>query len=171
MVLRILTAIDKPARAASRIALGLQQALYVGNLNALRDWGHAKDFVKAQWLMLQQEKPEDFVIATGKQYSVRQLCANAFSKAGIEIDWQGSGVDERGIVASVKPLDGETKVKPGDAVVQVDPHYFRPTEVETLLGDPTKAREKLGWTPEITFEEMIAEMVENDIKEAQMDVL
>ena len=161
----------KVTRAAARIALGLQERLYVGNLDALRDWGHAKDYVKAQWLMLQQEQPEDFVIATGKQYSVRQLCTLAFSNTGIEIDWQGKGVEEKGIVSKVKPLDGKSAVNPGDVVVQVDPHYFRPTEVETLLGDPSKARNKLGWEAEITFEEMISEMVKHDIKETQMDVL
>jgi len=161
----------KVTRAASRIALGLQDRLYVGNLSALRDWGHARDYVRAQWLMLQQEKPEDFVIATGKQYSVRQLCTLAFGNLGIEIDWQGSGAAEKGIASSVQPFDGAQKVKPGDVVVEVDPNYFRPTEVETLLGDPSKAKEKLGWVPVITFEEMIAEMVKHDVKEAQMDVL
>ena len=161
----------KVTRAASRIALGLQTRLYVGNLDSFRDWGHAKDFVRAQWLMLQQDNPEDYVIATGKQYSVRQLCTLAFTNVGIEINWQGKGVDEKGVVNTVTPLDGKKNVKPGDVVVQVDPHYFRPTEVETLLGDPSKARKKLGWEPVITFEEMIAEMVEHDIKEAQMDVL
>lgn len=161
----------KVTRAASRIALGLQDRLYLGNLSALRDWGHAKDFVKAQWLMLQQERPQDYVIATGKQYSVRQLCEQAFLNVGIQIDWQGEGVDEKGLVSSVKPLEGKAQVKKGDVVVQVDPHYFRPTEVETLLGDPSKAKKELGWKPEISFEEMIAEMVEHDVKEAQMDVL
>jgi GDPmannose 4,6-dehydratase len=161
----------KVTRAASRIALGLQKCLYVGNMDALRDWGHAKDFVKAQWLMLQQDKPEDYVIATGKQYSVRQLCTLAFLNSGIRIDWQGKGVDEKGIVSSAEPLEDETHVKPGDVVVQVDPHYFRPTEVETLLGDPSKAQKDLGWKPEISFEELIAEMVIHDIKEARMDVL
>ncbi len=161
----------KVTRAASRIALGLQDRLYVGNLSALRDWGHAKDFVRAQWLMLQQERPDDFVIATGKQYSVRQLCTLAFHNVGIEIEWQGSGVDEKGIASSVKPFEENQKVRPGDVVVQVDPNYFRPTEVETLLGDPSKAKEKLGWEPVITFEEMIAEMVSHDTKEARMDVL
>jgi GDPmannose 4,6-dehydratase len=161
----------KVTRAASRIALGLQKKLYVGNLDALRDWGHAKDFVVAQWLMLQQHEPEDYVIATGKQNSVRELCSLAFSNAGIEIEWKGSGVDEQGIVNAVKSCSYEVCVNPGDVVVHVDPHYFRPTEVETLLGDPSKAKEKLGWEPKITFEEMIAEMVEHDIKEAQMDVL
>jgi GDPmannose 4,6-dehydratase len=161
----------KATRAASRIALGLQNKLYMGNLDSLRDWGHAKDFVKAQWLMLQQEQPEDYVIATGKQYSVRQLCTLAFSNVGIVIDWQGKGVHEKGIVDTVRPLDGKANVRPGDVVVEVDPHYFRPTEVETLLGDASKARKKLGWEPVITFEEMISEMVQHDLKEAQMDVL
>ena len=161
----------KVTRAAARISLGLQERLYVGNLDALRDWGHAKDYVKAQWLMLQQDKPEDFVIATGKQYSVRQLCELAFSNVGIEIDWQGIGVNEKGVVNSVEPLDSNINVKPGDVVVHVDPHYFRPTEVETLLGDSSKAHSKLGWEPVISFEEMIAEMVKHDVKEAQMDVL
>jgi GDPmannose 4,6-dehydratase len=161
----------KVTRAVSRIAQGMQTKLYVGNLGALRDWGHAKDFVKAQWLMLQQDTPQDFVIATGKQYSVRQLCDEAFSNVGIEIDWQGKGVDEKGMARSVKPLEGEMNVRPGDVIVQVDPHYFRPTEVETLLGDPSKAKKILGWEPKITFQEMIAEMVEHDIQETRMDVL
>jgi len=161
----------KVTRAASRIALGLQDKLYAGNLSALRDWGHARDYVRAQWLMLQQEQPEDFIIATGKQYSVRQLCDHAFRNVGIEIDWQGSGVNETGVVGSVRTMEDQANVQPGDVVVQVDPRYFRPTEVETLLGNPEKARRKLGWEPEIPFEEMIAEMVRSDIKEAQMDVL
>lgn len=161
----------KVTRAASRIMLGLQDRLYVGNLDALRDWGHAKDFVRAQWLMLQQDQPEDYVIATGKQYSVRQLCTLAFLNVGIEIEWQNTGVNEKGVVVSVEHKDGIMNVKPGSIVVQVDPHYFRPTEVDTLLGDPTKAKKNLGWETEITFEEMIKEMVEHDIREAQMDVL
>lgn len=161
----------KVTRAASRIALGLQKRLYVGNLGALRDWGHARDYVRAQWLMLQQDQPDDFVIATGKQYSVRQLCTLSFANAGIDIEWQGNGVEEKGIVKSMKPISEKTHIRPGDVVVQVDPRYFRPTEVETLLGNPAKAKEKLGWEPRITFEEMIAEMVEHDIREAQMDVL
>jgi GDPmannose 4,6-dehydratase len=161
----------KVTRAASRIALGLQKCLYVGNMDALRDWGHARDYVVAQWLMLQQDKPEDYVIATGKQQSVRQLCTLAFSNAGIELDWQGSGVNEKGVISSVRPLDENVNLRPGDVVVQVDSRYFRPTEVETLLGDPTKARQKLGWEPKITFEEMIAEMVKHDIEETRMDVL
>jgi GDPmannose 4,6-dehydratase len=161
----------KVTRAAARIALGLQKCLYVGNLGALRDWGHAKDYVVAQWLMLQQDEPEDFVIATGSQQSVRQLCTLAFAQAGIELDWQGSGVEERGVARTVKPAEDSVHVRPGDVVVRVDPRYFRPTEVETLLGDAGKARRKLGWVPRITFEEMIAEMVDHDIREAQMDVL
>jgi GDPmannose 4,6-dehydratase len=161
----------KVTRAAARIALGLQACLYVGNLNALRDWGHAKDFVKAQWLMLQQAEPEDFVIATGVQHSVRELCTLAFARAGIELAWQGQGVNEKGIASKVSPLEGKTGVREGDTVVQVDPHYFRPTEVETLLGDPARAFAKLGWRPEVTFEDMIAEMVAHDIEEARMDVL
>ncbi|HOO47367.1 MAG TPA: GDP-mannose 4,6-dehydratase [Deltaproteobacteria bacterium] len=161
----------KVTRAASRIALGLQKKLYVGNLDARRDWGHARDFVRAQWLMLQQDRPEDYVIATGKQYSVRQLCTLAFSTAGIDVEWQGKGADEKGTVRSVRPIHGKTFFAPGDTVVQVDPRYFRPAEVETLLGDPTKAAKMLGWKPEITFEELIEEMVQSDLKEAQMDVL
>ncbi|HOS96583.1 MAG TPA: GDP-mannose 4,6-dehydratase [Deltaproteobacteria bacterium] len=161
----------KVTRAAARIALGLQACLYVGNLNALRDWGHAKDFVKAQWLMLQQDEPEDFVIATGVQHSVRELCTLAFARAGIELAWQGQGVNEKGVASRVNPLEGKAGVRAGDVVVQVDPHYFRPTEVETLLGDPAKACAKLGWRPEVTFEDMIAEMVAHDIEEARMDVL
>lgn len=160
----------KVTRAASRIALGLQKCLYVGNLDAVRDWGHAKDYVIAQWLMLQQDEPEDYVIATGKQQSVRQLCTLALSNAGIEINWQGSGVEEKGVVSLVKPVDGNANVQPGDVVVQVDPHYFRPTEVESLLGDASKAKRKLGWKPKITFEELIAEMVKQDIQETRMDV-
>jgi len=161
----------KVTRAAGRVALGLQDSLYVGNLDAQRDWGHAKDFVKAQWLMLQQGEPEDFVIATGIQHSVRELCSIAFARAGIELDWRGTGVDEKGIVAKVDPISDEVLVKTGDAVVHIDPRYFRPTEVETLLGDASKARQKLGWEPKITFEEMIAEMVEHDIRETRRDVL
>lgn len=161
----------KVTRAAARIALGLQHCLYVGNLDALRDWGHARDFVVAQWLMLQQEAPGDFVIATGKQHSVRQLCSLAFSNAGIGLEWQGAGVNEKGVVSSVRPATGEVHVRPGDVVVRVDPRYFRPTEVETLLGNPAKAKEKLGWEPKISFEEMIAEMVRHDIEETRMDVL
>ncbi|HPE46373.1 MAG TPA: GDP-mannose 4,6-dehydratase, partial [Deltaproteobacteria bacterium] len=161
----------KVTRAAARIALGLQTCLYVGNLGALRDWGHARDYVVAQWLMLQQDEPEDYVIATGRQQSVRHLCTLAFAEAGIEIDWQGEGRQETGVVRSARPIEGDVHVAPGDVVVRVDPRYFRATEVDTLLGDPGKARRKLGWEPKISFEDMVAEMVEHDIREALMDVL
>ena len=148
----------KITRALARIKLGLQDCLYLGNLDALRDWGHAKDYVEAQWLMLQQETPEDFVIATGVQYSVRDFVNAAAKELNMQITWQGAGVDEKGY------LDGE-------CVVQVDARYFRPTEVETLLGDPTKAKQKLGWTPKITFPELVSEMVREDFKSAQRDEL
>ena len=148
----------KITRALARINLGLQDCLYLGNLDALRDWGHAKDYVEMQWLMLQQEKPEDFVIATGVQYSVRDFVNAAASELNMEIRWQGSGVDEKGYWND-------------RLVVQVDQRYFRPTEVETLLGDPTKAKQKLGWTPKITFHELVAEMVREDYKTAQRDEL
>ncbi|HPA77002.1 MAG TPA: GDP-mannose 4,6-dehydratase, partial [Deltaproteobacteria bacterium] len=161
----------KVTRAAARIALGLQTCLYVGNLGALRDWGHARDYVVAQWLMLQQDEPEDYVIATGRQQSVRHLCTLAFAEAGIEIDWVGEGSQETGVVRSARPIEGDVHVAPGDVVVRVDPRYFRATEVDTLLGDPGKARRKLGWEPKISFEDMVAEMVEHDIREALMDVL
>ena len=149
----------KITRALARIKLGLQDCLYLGNLDALRDWGHARDYVEVQWLMLQQEQPEDFVIATGKQNSVREFVEIAASKLGIVIEWEGSGVDEYGCDQN------------GNVIVRIDSRYFRPTEVETLLGDPTKAREKLGWTPKITFEELVIEMVESDLKIAERDAL
>jgi GDPmannose 4,6-dehydratase len=146
----------KITRALARIKLGLQERLYLGNLDALRDWGHAKDFVEMQWLMLQQDKPEDFVIATGVQYSVRDFVDIAAKQLDIKMVWQGEGVDEKGYWN-------------GQCIVQVDPRYFRPTEVETLLGDPTKAKEKLGWIPKISFEELVTEMVSEDFKSAQRD--
>lgn len=149
----------KITRALARIKLGLQDCLYLGNLSALRDWGHAKDYVEMQWLMLQQEQAEDFVIATGVQYSVRDFVNAAASELGIKMTWKGDGVDEIGI-------DQHDKV-----IVRVDPRYFRPTEVETLLGDPTKAKTKLGWTPKITFEDLVAEMVREDLKTAERDEL
>lgn len=149
----------KITRALARIKLGLQACLYLGNLDALRDWGHAKDYVEMQWLMLQQEQPEDFVIATGVQNSVRDFVNTAAKELGINIRWEGKGVDEKG-------YDAE-----GRCIVQVDPRYFRPTEVETLLGDPTKAKEKLGWTPKISFEALVAEMVREDYKSAERDEL
>ena len=148
----------KITRALARIKLGLQEVLYLGNLNALRDWGHAKDYVEMQWMMLQQEQAEDFVIATGVQYSVRDFVNSAAKELKMDIRWQGSGVDEKGYVD-------------GKCIVQVDEKYFRPTEVETLLGDPSKAKQKLGWTPKITFDELVAEMVREDYKSAQRDEL
>jgi GDPmannose 4,6-dehydratase len=150
----------KITRALSRINLGLQDCLYLGNLNAKRDWGHAKDYVRMQWLMLQQDRPEDFVIATGKQYSVRDFVNIAAKELNIEITWKGKGVDEKG-------FDKKTNQQ----IVAVDPQYFRPTEVETLLGDPLKAKQKLGWEPEITFQEMVTEMVNHDLIEAKKDHL
>lgn len=149
----------KITRALARIKLGLQDCLYLGNMDAKRDWGHAKDYVEMQWLMLQQEHPEDFVIATGEQYSVRDFVNAAARELDMEIRWAGIGVDEKGFNAH------------GKCVVAVDPRYFRPTEVETLLGDPTKAREKLGWTPKTTFDELVTEMVREDFKSAERDEL
>lgn len=149
----------KITRALARIKLGQQKKLYIGNLDALRDWGHAKDYVKMQWMMLQQDKPEDFVIATGKQYSVRDFINLAAERLEMPLTWRGSGVDE-------KAFSPEGKV-----VVEVDPKYFRPAEVETLLGDPSKAHKKLGWKPEITFPELVAEMVDYDLQEAKKSAL
>jgi GDPmannose 4,6-dehydratase len=149
----------KITRALARIKLGLQDCLFLGNLDSKRDWGHARDYIEMQWLMLQQEKPEDFVIATGVQYSVRDFVDAAAAEIGIAVTWRGTGVDEKGHDAQ------------GKCIVQVDPRYFRPTEVETLLGDATKAREKLGWTPKITFAELVAEMVREDLKAAERDEL
>jgi GDPmannose 4,6-dehydratase len=156
----------KITRGLANIALGLERQLFLGNLDALRDWGHARDYVEMQWLMLQQDKPEDFVIATGRQYSVRHFVELAAREFGIEIDWQGEGVNERGVVASVH---GERApgVKPGQVIVAVDPQYFRPTEVDTLLGDPTRARERLGWEPRTSFEAMVQEMVAHDLDVAR----
>jgi GDPmannose 4,6-dehydratase len=159
----------KITRAMARISLGLQECLYLGNLNAKRDWGHAKDYVEMQWLMLQQDKPEDFCIATGVQYSVRDFVDYAAKELGIILRWEGKGIDEQGIIESI--ANSNTTLKPGQIVVKVDPCYFRPTEVETLLGDPTKAREKLGWMPKITLQEMVAEMVREDLSIAQRDDL
>ena len=150
----------KITRALSRISLGLQETLYLGNINAKRDWGHAKDYVEMQWLMLQQDEPEDFCIATGIQFSVRDFIDVAWGYLGHKVHWEGSGIDEKGY-----------DVSSGKLIVKVDQRYFRPTEVETLLGDPTKAKEKLGWVPKITFQEMVSEMMENDINIAKRDSL
>jgi GDPmannose 4,6-dehydratase len=160
----------KITRGLANIAQGLESCLYMGNMDALRDWGHAKDYVRMQWLMLQQDQPEDFVIATGLQYSVREFIVWSARELGIELDFQGSGVDEQGVVTSVSG-DRAPSVKVGDVLVRVDPRYFRPAEVETLLGDPTKAKEKLGWVPEITAQEMCREMVAEDLKTARRHAL
>jgi GDPmannose 4,6-dehydratase len=149
----------KITRALARIKLGLQECLYLGNLNARRDWGHAKDYVEAQWLMLQQDRPEDFVIATGAQYSVRQFVELAAKELGIRISWKNAGIDEKG-------YDQQ-----GRRIVQIDPRYFRPTEVANLLGDPTKAKQKLGWVPRISFAKLVQEMVREDLKIAERDAL
>jgi GDPmannose 4,6-dehydratase len=149
----------KITRALARIKLNLQECLYLGNMDSLRDWGHAKDYVEMQWLMLQQEKAEDFVIATGIQYSVRDFVSIAAQELDINLTWHGTGVDETGVDEN------------GNVIVRVDARYFRPTEVETLLGDPTKAKEKLGWTPKTTFHELVAEMVHEDLKSAERDEL
>jgi len=160
----------KITRAVARIVLGLQERLYLGNLDARRDWGHARDFVEAQWLMLQQEQPEDFVIATGRQHSVREFVQIAFAQAGIELRFEGSGADEKAIVASLREVEGlKAACAVGAELVSVDPRYFRPTEVETLLGDPSKARELLGWQPRVGFAELVAEMVREDLALAQRD--
>jgi len=169
----------KITRALARIKLGLQDCLYLGNLDARRDWGHAKDYVVMQWLMLQQEEPEDYVIATGQQHSVREFVELAGRELGVHIAWEGRGIEEKGIVSRVDPekqaaADHERQpvpnaFKPGQVVVRIDPRYFRPTEVDMLLGDPRKAREKLGWEPKITFNELVAEMVQHDLEEARRD--
>ena len=166
----------KITRAAARIALGLQDCIYLGNLEAKRDWGHAKDYVRMQWLMLQQESPEDYVIATGEQHSVQEFCGFSFAELGITLRWHGAGVEKVGIIDAVdttKLPQGIAKKSPwvGDTVIRVDPRYFRPTEVETLLGDAGKAKEKLGWVPEIAFMDMVAEMVREDLADAQRDAM
>lgn len=159
----------KITRALARIFLGLQDTLYLGNLDAKRDWGHARDYVEMQWLMLQQDQPEDFVIATGLQYSVRDFVDAAAAELGLALDWRGRGIDEEGVVVSV--ATAETPLKTGQVIVRVDPRYFRPTEVETLLGDPSKAKAKLGWTPTTSFPELVSEMMREDLKSARRDHL
>jgi len=164
----------KITRAVARIVLGLQEHLYLGNLDALRDWGHAKDFVQAQWLMLQQEQPDDYVIATGEQHSVREFCEGAFLEAGITLKWKGKGIAEIGLIDDIQPMellkkyDRRDQLRTlcrGQTVVSIDPRYFRPTEVDSLLGDPSKARRELGWEQKISFKQMIREMVDNDLKD------
>ncbi|MFZ2448242.1 MAG: GDP-mannose 4,6-dehydratase [Syntrophobacteraceae bacterium] len=170
----------KITRAATRIALGLQENLYLGNLNSRRDWGHARDYVRAQWMILQQDEPDDYVIATGEQYSVREFCQRAFLELGIELQWQGNGVDEKGVVANIRSsallevhahCSCISHLTPGKILVTVDPAYFRPTEVETLLGDASKSRARLGWKPEISFGELVREMVACDLNEAAMELI
>ena len=159
----------KITRALARIVLGLQDCLYLGNMSALRDWGHAKDYVEMQWLMLQQEAAEDFVIATGVQYSVREFVELAAKELGITLAFEGEGENEIGRITAVN--NPEAKCKVGDTVVRVDPRYFRPTEVETLLGDPTKAKQKLGWTPVTTLQQLVSEMAQSDFTSAKRDSL
>lgn len=158
----------KITRGLANIAQGLDDCLYMGNIDALRDWGHAKDYVRMQWMMLQQDAPDDFVIATGKQYSVRDFICWSAAELGIELEFSGVGPEEIGKVAAVTS-DKAPDVKVGDTILRIDPRYFRPAEVETLLGDPTKARELLGWEPQITVQEMCAEMVAHDLKAAQRE--
>ena len=160
----------KITRGLANIAQGLETCLFMGNIDSLRDWGHAKDYVRMQWMMLQQDKPEDFVIATGVQYSVRQFIQWSAEHLGIKLRFEGSGVDEVGIVESITG-DMAPALKAGDAIVKIDPRYFRPSEVETLLGDPSKAKAKLGWVPEITVQEMCAEMVAADLQDARRHAL
>jgi len=157
----------KVTRAMGRILLGEQDCLYMGNMNSLRDWGHARDYVRAMWLILQQKKAEDFVIATGKQYTVRKFIELAAKELGITIGWKGKGVGETGYVKALKPLPGlaaEIKVKKGDVIVRVDPKFYRPAEVETLLGNPAKSKRVLGWKLEVTFEQLVAEMAASDLQ-------
>jgi len=160
----------KITRGLANIAQGLEQCLFMGNMDALRDWGHAKDYVRMQWMMLQQDKPDDFVIATGVQYSVRQFIEWSAKELGITLRFEGKGLKEKGIVESIDG-DKAPALKVGDVVVQIDPRYFRPAEVETLLGDPSKAKAKLGWTPEITVQEMCHEMVATDLRVAERHAL
>jgi GDPmannose 4,6-dehydratase len=160
----------KITRGLANIAQGLEQCLYMGNIDALRDWGHAKDYVRMQWLMLQQERPEDFVIATGVQHTVREFIQKSANELGITLRFQGKAESEKAIVVRIEG-DKAPALKVGDVIMEIDPHYYRPTEVETLLGDPTKAKEKLGWVPEITLDTMIQEMVAHDLEKARQHTL
>ncbi len=160
----------KITRGLANIAQGIEQCLYMGNMNALRDWGHAKDYVRMQWMMLQQDKPEDFVIASGVQYSVREFIFKSAAELGVQLQFEGQGINERAIVSGISGSDAPS-LKIGDVVVKVDPNYFRPTEVESLLGDPTNAKNKLGWVPEITLDQMIKEMVSYDLVQAKQHAL
>jgi GDPmannose 4,6-dehydratase len=160
----------KVTRGLANIAQGLEECLYMGNIDALRDWGHAKDYVRMQWLMLQQDKAEDFVIATGIQFTVREFIIRSAKLLGITLKFEGTAENEKAIVSKIEG-DKAPALKVGDVIVQIDPRYYRPTEVETLLGDPTKAKEKLGWIPEITLDQMIEEMVDNDLDQAKQYAL
>lgn len=160
----------KITRGLANISQGLERCLYMGNIDALRDWGHAKDYVRMQWMMLQQDHPEDFVIATGVQYTVREFIIWAAAELGLTLDFQGEGIEEVGVIAAIAD-DAGTSLSIGDTIVRIDPRYFRPAEVETLLGDPAKAKAKLGWTPEISVQEMCREMVAEDLKVAQRHAL
>ena len=160
----------KITRGLSNIALGLDSCLYMGNVDSLRDWGHAKDYVRMQWMMLQQEQPEDFVIATGVQYSVRQFIEMAALELGVTLRWEGQGVEEKGYVAAIEG-DKAPNLQVGQNIVAIDPRYFRPAEVETLLGDPSKAKSRLGWEPQITVQDMISEMVAHDLQQAHKHAL
>ena len=164
----------KITRGLAEIAQGLSDCLYLGNLDALRDWGHAKDYVRMQWLMLQQDQPEDFVIATGTQNSVREFVNQSAKRLGVTLEWSGEGVDETATIDKIESNRADRDcpgLKPGQVIVRVDPRYFRPAEVETLLGDASKAREKLGWEPEISFHEMVDEMMAADLLEARQAAL
>jgi GDPmannose 4,6-dehydratase len=161
----------KITRAIARIALGLQDCLFLGNLNARRDWGHARDYVEMQWLMLQQERPEDYVIASGEQHSVRSFVDHAASELGITLSWQGEGLEETGVVHGIEEGAIDFKLEAGQTVVRVDPRYFRPTEVESLLGDASKARNQLGWSPRTSFKQLVSEMVRIDLDEARRDAM
>lgn len=161
----------KITRGIANIAQGLEDCLYLGNLDSLRDWGHAKDYVRMQWMMLQQDEPEDYVIATGRQISVREFVRLSAYEAGIEVEFEGEGVNEIATVTAILDEDKAPEVSVGDIIVKVNPRYFRPAEVETLLGDPSKAKAKLGWEPEITVEEMCAEMIESDLNHARKHAL
>lgn len=160
----------KITRGLANIAQGLEQSLYMGNMDALRDWGHAKDYVRMQWMMLQQDQPEDFVIATGVQYSVREFIVKSAAQLGVTLTFEGQGVDEKAVVSAIAGNDAPA-LKIGDVIVKVDPRYFRPAEVETLLGDPAKAKQKLGWVPEIALDEMVQEMVAHDLEQAKQHAL
>jgi GDPmannose 4,6-dehydratase len=160
----------KITRGLSNVLCGLESCLYMGNLDALRDWGHARDYVRMQWLMLQQPHPEDFVIATGQQISVRSFIDKAAARLGITIEWQGTGLAEMGVISAIA-ADLPTQLSTGDVIIRVDPRYFRPAEVETLLGDATKAKTLLGWEPEISLDAMIEEMVEHDLTQARQHAL